>query len=99
LYWRIDDIQDNSILRGGIPVAHSIYGVASTTNAANYLILEGIKRLNSFNHPDAITVYTDHLLEMFYGQGLEIYWRDNHTCPSIEEYKEMVKRSKDRIET
>jgi len=98
LYGRIDDIQDNSILRRGIPVAHSIYGVASTINAANYLILKGLKKVQSLNNPDAITVYTEQLLEMFYAQGLEICWRDNYTCPSLEEYKQMAKRSKCRTE-
>ena len=98
MYCRIDDIQDNSILRRGIPVAHSIYGVASTINAANYLLLKGLKRVQSLNHPDVIRVYTEQLLEMYYGQGLEIYWRDNYTCPSLEEYKQMSKRSKDRTE-
>ena len=94
LYCRIDDIQDNSILHRGIPVAHSIYGVASTINAANYLLLKGLKKVQSLNHPDAITVATEQLLDMYYGQGLEICWRDNYTCPSLEEYKQMIKKSK-----
>jgi geranylgeranyl pyrophosphate synthase len=34
---RIDDVEDNSELRRGIPVAHKIYGVASTINSANYV--------------------------------------------------------------
>ncbi|KAJ3413114.1 geranylgeranyl pyrophosphate synthetase [Chytridiales sp. JEL 0842] len=33
----IDDIEDGSDLRRGIPVAHKIYGVASTINCANYV--------------------------------------------------------------
>jgi len=98
LYCRIDDIQDNAILRRGIPVAHSIYGVPSTINAANYLLLKGLNKLQSLNHPDAITVATEQLLDLYYGQGLEICWRDNCTCPSLEEYKQMAKRSKDWTE-
>jgi len=34
--YRFDDIQDDSILREDIPVAHSIYGLCNTLNAANY---------------------------------------------------------------
>ena len=98
LYCRIDDIQDISILRGGIPVAHSIYGVPSTINAANYLLLKSLKKVQSLNHPNAITVATEQLLEFYYGQGLEICWRDNYTCPSLEEYKQTAKKSKDRTE-
>jgi geranylgeranyl diphosphate synthase type 3 len=99
LYCRIDDIQDNSILRRGIPVAHSIYGVPSTINAGIYLILKGLKKVQSLNHPDAITVCIEHQLDVYYGQGLDIFWRENHTCPLLEDYKELIKRSKKRTET
>jgi geranylgeranyl diphosphate synthase type 3 len=98
LYCRIDDIQDNSLRRRGIPVAHSVYGVSSTINASIYLLLKGIKKLQSLNHPDAITVCTEQLLDFCYGQGLEIFWRDNYTCPLMEEYKKMIKKSKKRTE-
>lgn len=47
---RIDDIQDNSILRRGIPVAHSIYGVASTINAANYVMFIALEKVNSLQN-------------------------------------------------
>jgi geranylgeranyl diphosphate synthase type 3 len=96
-YCRIDDIQDNSILRRGIPVAHSIYGVASTINAANYVLFIALERVLSLNHPEATTVYTEQLLELHRGQGMEIYWRDNYTCPSVEEYEQMTKRSKEGV--
>ncbi|GFG30425.1 hypothetical protein Cfor_01695, partial [Coptotermes formosanus] len=88
----MDDIQDNSTLRRSIPAAHTIYGVASTTSAANCLILRGLKIAQSLNHPEAMKVCTERLLQMYWGQGLEIYWRDNYICPSFEEYKEMAKR-------
>ncbi|GLV42038.1 quemao [Carabus blaptoides fortunei] len=88
----IDDIQDNSILRRGIPVAHAIYGVASTINAANYVLFIALERVLGLGHPDATTVYTEQLLELHRGQGMEIYWRDNFKCPSEEEYKQMTMR-------
>jgi hypothetical protein len=47
---RIDDIQDNSILRRGIPVAHSIYGVASTINAANYVMIIALEKSLELGH-------------------------------------------------
>ncbi|XP_012266399.2 geranylgeranyl pyrophosphate synthase isoform X1 [Athalia rosae] len=89
---RIDDIQDNSILRRGIPVAHSIYGVASTINAANYVLFIALEKVLALNHPEATEVYTEQLLELHRGQGMEIYWRDNYICPSEEEYREMTIR-------
>lgn len=33
------------------------------------------------------------ILELYRGQGMEIYWRDNFTCPTEEDYKQMVIRS------
>ncbi|KAF4518940.1 hypothetical protein B566_EDAN007726 [Ephemera danica] len=88
----IDDIQDNSILRRGIPVAHSIFGVASTINAANYVLFIALEKVLSLGHPEATTVYTEQLLELHRGQGMEIYWRDNYICPSEEEYRQMTVR-------
>lgn len=88
----IDDIEDNSILRRGIPVAHSIYGVASTINAANYVLFLALEKVQELNHPDATKVYTEQLLELHRGQGMEIHWRDNFTCPTEDEYKQMTIR-------
>lgn len=88
----IDDIEDNSILRRGIPVAHSIYGVASTINAANYVLFIALENVLSLNHPEATQVFTEQIMELHRGQGMEIYWRDNFICPSEEEYKTMTIR-------
>ncbi|XP_043663793.1 geranylgeranyl pyrophosphate synthase [Vespula pensylvanica] len=86
----LDDIQDNSILRRGIPVAHSIYGVPSTINAANYVLFISLEKVLSLNHPEATQVYTEQILELHRGQGMEIYWRDNYICPSESEYKHVT---------
>jgi len=88
----LDDIEDNSVLRRGIPVAHSIYGVASTINSANYVYFLGLERVLSLHHPQATVVFCEQLLELHRGQGMEIHWRDSFTCPSEEEYKQMTIR-------
>ena len=44
LHCRFDDKQDNTIFRRGIPVAHTIYGVPSTINAANYVHFIGLNK-------------------------------------------------------
>ncbi|XP_073839387.1 geranylgeranyl pyrophosphate synthase quemao isoform X1 [Musca autumnalis] len=88
----IDDIEDNSILRRGVPVAHSIYGVPSTINAANYVLFLALEKVQQLGHPEATKVYTEQLLELHRGQGMEIYWRDSFTCPSEQEYKLMTVR-------
>ncbi|XP_037044777.1 geranylgeranyl pyrophosphate synthase isoform X1 [Bradysia coprophila] len=88
----IDDIEDNSILRRGVPVAHSIYGVASTINAANYVFFLALEKVQQLGHESATQVYTEQLLELHRGQGMEIYWRDNFTCPTESEYQQMTIR-------
>ncbi|KAK9871185.1 hypothetical protein WA026_011466 [Henosepilachna vigintioctopunctata] len=88
----IDDIQDSSILRRGVPVAHAIYGVPSTINAANYCLFIALERVLKLEHPEAVKVYTEQLLELHRGQGMELYWRDNFKCPTEDEYKQMTKR-------
>ncbi|XP_058831615.1 terpene synthase [Topomyia yanbarensis] len=88
----IDDIEDNSILRRGIPVAHKIYGIASTINAGNYVLVLALAKVNKLGHSDAQQVVTEQLLELHRGQGMEIYWRDNFICPTEAEYKQMVIR-------
>ena len=99
LLCRNDDIHDNSILCRCMPATHTIYGVASTINAANYVHFIELNRVQSLNHPKAMALCTKHLLEICHGQGMEIYRRDNYTCPSVEEYQETTKRSKDRVRT
>jgi geranylgeranyl diphosphate synthase type 3 len=99
LHCSIDDVQDNSILRRGIPAAHTMYGVPSTISAVIYVHFKALNRMQSLNHPKAMAVCTEHLMELYHGQGMDIYWRDNHICPSLEEYQQIAKRSKDRVRT
>ncbi|XP_053989946.1 terpene synthase-like [Hylaeus volcanicus] len=88
----IDDIQDNSVLRRGLPVAHSIYGVASTINAANYGSFIALEKVIALGHPEGAQIYAEQLLELHRGQGMEIYWKDNCFCPSEIAYKQMTIR-------
>ncbi|XP_070156205.1 terpene synthase-like [Polyergus mexicanus] len=87
----IDDIQDNSILRRGIPVAHSVYGIASSLNAAISIFFIALERIVNL-HPAATKVYMEQMLKVFRGQGMEIFWRDNLICPSEADYNTMAKK-------
>lgn len=86
----IDDIEDSSKLRRGFPVAHSIYGVPSVINSANYVYFLGLEKVLILEHPEAVRVFTRQLLELHRGQGLDIHWRDTYTCPTEQEYRKMV---------
>ena len=86
----IDDVEDSSQLRRGVPVAHSIFGIAQTINSANYVYFCALQELLKLNNPEAIRIYTDELLSLHRGQGMDLFWRDTLTCPSEDDYLEMV---------
>ena len=69
LHCRIHDMQDNSFLRRGIPATHTLYGVPSTINAMNFVHFLGLNKVESVNHPKAMALCTEHLLELYHGQG------------------------------
>ncbi|KXS13589.1 geranylgeranyl pyrophosphate synthetase [Gonapodya prolifera JEL478] len=86
----IDDVEDNSELRRGVPVTHKIFGVASTINSGNYVYFLALEKILKLQCPHAVEIFTEELLNLHRGQGMEIYWRETGTCPTEEEYMEMV---------
>ncbi|RYO80291.1 hypothetical protein DL766_006639 [Monosporascus sp. MC13-8B] len=86
----IDDIQDSSKLRRGSPVSHSIFGIAQTINAANYAFFLAQQELPKLGNPRAFEIFTEELLNLHRGQGMDIYWRETSNCPTEEEYFAMV---------
>uniref|UniRef100_F1L5V7 Geranylgeranyl pyrophosphate synthase n=1 Tax=Ascaris suum TaxID=6253 RepID=F1L5V7_ASCSU len=86
----IDDIEDSSILRRGIPVAHSVYGVARTINTGNYVYFVALSKCLQLAKPKAIEIFCEKMLELHRGQGKELYWRDTMQCPTESQYEEMV---------
>ncbi|BFZ61652.1 geranylgeranyl pyrophosphate synthetase [Saitoella coloradoensis] len=86
----IDDVEDNATLRRGVPVAHAIYGVAQTVNTANYVYFRALEELGKLNNPSLLTIFTEELLNLHRGQGMDLFWRDTLTCPSEPEYVSMV---------
>lgn len=86
----IDDVEDNSLLRRGLPVAHALYGVPQTINSANYVYFCALEELQKLNNPTCVAVFADELLNLHRGQGMDLFWRDTLTCPTEDEYLEMV---------
>ncbi|KAI4269178.1 MAG: hypothetical protein L6R38_007554 [Xanthoria sp. 2 TBL-2021] len=86
----IDDVEDNSLLRRGVPVAHSIFGTAQTINSANYVYFQALQELLKLGNPEVVRIYADELCNLHRGQGMDLFWRDTLTCPSEEDYLEMV---------
>ncbi|KFH41967.1 Geranylgeranyl pyrophosphate synthase-like protein [Hapsidospora chrysogenum ATCC 11550] len=87
----IDDIQDNSNLRRGRPAAHSVYGVAQTINSANFVYFLALAELQKLRNPtQALEVFTQEMLALHRGQGMDLFWRDTLSCPTEADYLEMV---------
>lgn len=87
----IDDIEDNSRLRRGIPVAHKIFGVPTVINCANYVYFLAMEKCHALNNASAMQVFLGEILNLHRGQGLDIAWRESLNCPSEEEYLAMVR--------
>lgn len=99
----VDDVEDSSLLRRGLPVAHSIFGTAQTINSANYVYFEALQELLKLDElkdgaegvsgrrrGEAVRIYTEELVNLHRGQGMDLFWRDTLTVPSEEDYLEMV---------
>ncbi|ORZ19709.1 geranylgeranyl pyrophosphate synthase [Absidia repens] len=86
----IDDVEDDSVLRRGVPAAHHLYGIPQTINCANYVYFLALHEINTLNNPTMVTIYTEELLNLHRGQGMELFWRDTLTCPTEDEFLEMV---------
>ncbi|XP_023934635.2 terpene synthase-like [Bicyclus anynana] len=85
----IDDIQDNSTVRRGLPSAHCVFGVPLTVNTSLHVMFLVLQRMLE-SGLKATEIFSDDFLEVIRGQGIDIYWRDNFICPTEEEYKDML---------
>lgn len=86
----IDDIEDNSRLRRGIPVAHAIYGIPTVLNCANYVYFLALEKCQLLHNPAATNIFVKEILNLHRGQGYDIAWREMSRCPTEEEYIGMV---------
>lgn len=86
----VDDVEDSSLLRRGYPVAHSIFGVPQTINSSNYVYFCALQELQKLKSQKAISIFADELVNLHRGQGMDLHWRDTLTCPTEDDYLEMV---------
>ncbi|KAG5994172.1 hypothetical protein E4U43_003302 [Claviceps pusilla] len=86
----VDDVQDSSELRRGFPVAHNIFGVPQTINSANYIYFVALQEIQKLQNPQSISVFADELVNLHRGQGMDLFWRDTLSCPTEDDYLEMV---------
>jgi len=86
----VDDIEDNSTLRRGQPVAHHVFGVPATINCGNYIYFVALDRCHKLGNPEATQACIEEMLNLHRGQGMDMYWRDSNVCPTEDEYKHMT---------
>ncbi|CCM06424.1 uncharacterized protein FIBRA_08685 [Fibroporia radiculosa] len=90
----VDDVENESQIRRGIPVAHKIYGIPQVINTANYVYFQAFQEISELQASsprcDVHAIVVDELLNLHRGQGLDLLWRDTLTCPSEKEYISMV---------
>lgn len=99
----VDDVEDNATLRRGVPVAHSVFGQAQTINSSNYVMFLALSEIvelektqrshldNAALQPQSVVqIFTEEMLNLHRGQGMDLYWRETNHCPTEEEYNDMV---------
>ncbi|PKY01032.1 terpenoid synthase [Aspergillus campestris IBT 28561] len=86
----VDDIEDNSPLRRGLPAAHLVFGTAQTINSANHAYFLASQELQKHQSLSAHQIFTEEMLNLHMGQGMDLYWRDLSICPTEAEYINMV---------
>lgn len=58
----MDDIYDDSVTRSGVPVMHSIYGVAHTVNSLNYTMANTLEKFLDLEEPRVLFYHPDKVL-------------------------------------
>ncbi|SMN21217.1 similar to Saccharomyces cerevisiae YPL069C BTS1 Geranylgeranyl diphosphate synthase [Maudiozyma saulgeensis] len=101
----IDDIEDNSLMRRGVKTSHLVYGIPMTLNSANYMYFVAMSYVKELGNALPSTqlndetdktqiglmeIFQEELINLHRGQGLELYWRDTNTIPTIDMYFDMV---------
>ncbi|KAF9869992.1 geranylgeranyl pyrophosphate synthase [Colletotrichum karsti] len=86
----LDDLEDNSPLRRGLPSAHVIFGQAQSINSANFLFVRAVQEVAQSLSPAALTAVLEELEGLYLGQSWDLYWKFNLACPTESEYVNMI---------
>lgn len=56
--YSIDDVEDDSVLRRGVPAAHHLFGLPQTINCANYVYFLALDEIIKLKNPEMVKIYT-----------------------------------------
>lgn len=107
----IDDVEDSSLFRRGMPTAHTRFGEPLTINCANLMYFVAMN-LASSRLPEVysrshggdtiafsartLQILTQEMLNLHRGQGLDIYWRDFLNPHALPLIKQYLEMVKDK---
>ncbi|KAF6809680.1 geranylgeranyl pyrophosphate synthase [Colletotrichum sojae] len=86
----LDDIEDNSPLRRGLPSTHIVFGQAQSINSANFMFVQAVQLTHGLTNPACLGALLEELESLFAGQSWDLYWKFHLQTPTEQEYLEMV---------
>ncbi|XP_021958971.1 geranylgeranyl pyrophosphate synthase [Folsomia candida] len=97
---RVDDIQDSSELRRGVPSSYTIYGAPPSMNASAYVMTDVTHRVhNVFRDANVLLTFVKYVKFIHMSQGMDLYYRDiqcnkddlkEANIPTEEEYNKIL---------
>lgn len=100
----MDDIQDSSELRRGVPSSYTIYGAPPSMNASAYVMTDVTHRVhNVFRDANVLLTFVKYVKFIHMSQGMDLYYRDiqcnkddlkEANIPTEEEYNKILVYSK-----
>jgi len=93
----IDDIEDSAELRRGKPVCHKIFGIDIAVNTGVIIhflplkILLEKRDLTEKQRLKILRIYSEEMINIYFGQTLDIAWHKNPKIIEINKYLEMAR--------
>lgn len=95
----LDDIEDEAELRRGKPTVHKAYGLDTATNVGMSLhilpltiLRNSSSGLSAKKRRRMMDIYNEELVNVSFGQALDIYWHKHHPKEvNLDQYLEMVR--------
>lgn len=86
----LDDLEDNSPLRRGLPSVHTIFGPAQAVNSANALFVRAVAETAASLRPASLAAALEELENLHRGQSWDLAWKHTLACPGEADYVSMV---------
>lgn len=88
----MDDIEDGSGLRRGLPATHTVYGISRSVNSANFMFVQAVRLIKQLRNPGCLETLLNGLESLMLGQSYDLTWKNSLHMPTEAEYLEMVNK-------